>query len=39
MTAEVVLLRQSSRKMEDVFVYEVSNMEGSYEYFCHSSGL
>lgn len=27
----VVLLRQASRKMEDVFVYRVSNLEGSYE--------
>lgn len=29
--AEIVLLRQSSVKMEDVFIYEVSKMEGSYE--------
>lgn len=27
----VVLLRQASQKMEDVFVYRVSNLEGSYE--------
>jgi len=29
--ADVVLLRQSSRKMEDVFVYQVSSIGGSHE--------